>query len=126
MTLGAALAPDGNTQTQAANMKTAAVKWADTMRTGTISKNDTWLAYPLPVINLTKEQCDHIMAPILHYILPAIGVCCNFPRYMVFAPQKSLDKEYHIYTMQEIYSIKDMISHTFKNTTAGAMYRTST
>jgi hypothetical protein len=136
VTLGVALAPEGNTLKQATNMKIAAIKWADAMRTGPKSKNDAWLAfqstiwrtlaYPLPAINLTKEQCDHIMAPILHYILPAIGVCRNFPRSMVFTPNKFFGLGLpHLYTIQEISRLKDMMSHTFKNTTTGNLYRTS-
>ncbi len=31
---------------------------------------------------------DAKMQPILHYGLPALGICRNFPRKMVFAPHK--------------------------------------
>jgi hypothetical protein len=37
VTLGVALAPDGSMTQQTANMKSASIKWADAMRTGTIS-----------------------------------------------------------------------------------------
>jgi len=84
-TLGVDLAPDGNTIQQAKSMRAAAVKWADAMRTGKISPSDAWVAltstiwstlsYPLPSINLTKKQCEYIMAPIFNYALPALGIC---------------------------------------------------
>jgi hypothetical protein len=71
--------------------------WADNMRTGCIFKKDAWLAlhstiwrtlcYPLPALNLTKQQCDKLIMPLLTYFLPALGVCRNFPRDLVFAPK---------------------------------------
>jgi hypothetical protein len=89
VSLGVALCPTGDTKTQAANMLQAAIQWADAMKTGKISRPEVWLAitstiwktltYPLPALNLTKEQCEKIMAPILQYGLPNMGVCRNFP-----------------------------------------------
>jgi len=88
-TLGVFLAPDGNLDEQFKKMQSAAVKWADSLRMGSLSRNEAWvalqstilrtLAYPLPALRLTKEQCYSIMAPILRYCLPAMGICCNFP-----------------------------------------------
>jgi hypothetical protein len=79
-------------------MYEVACTWADGMRTGKISRSDAWTAidstiwrtliYPLPALNLTIQQCERIMQPILQYGLPALGVCRNFPRDIVFAPQK--------------------------------------
>jgi hypothetical protein len=75
-------------------MKKAAIKWADNLRTGSISKNEVWmalqstilqtLAYPLSALRLTKKDCEEIMAPILQYCLPALGVCRNFPWKLVY------------------------------------------
>jgi hypothetical protein len=88
-TLGVSLAPDGNNEQQFKKMLLAATKWADGLRTGTISKNDVWialqstilrtLAYPLAALRLSKSQCEAILGPILCYCLPAMGVCRNFP-----------------------------------------------
>jgi Reverse transcriptase (RNA-dependent DNA polymerase) len=135
-TLGVDLAPDGSTQQQAKKMIDIAIKWADAMRSGRISRSEAWLAinstiwktltYPLSAINLSKDQCERIMAPILNYGLPAIGVCRNFPRSMVFAPTKYMGLGLqHLYTIQEIERLKDMIQHTFRSTTTGQLYRTS-
>lgn len=73
-TLGVDLALDGNTGQQARKMKDTAIKWADAMRTGKISRDKAWLAisstiwhtltYPLPSLNLTKAQCEDIMAGV--------------------------------------------------------------
>lgn len=66
------------------------------------------------------------MSPILKYGLPAIGVCRNFPRSMVFAPVIYLGLGFqHLYTVQEIVSLKDIIQHTFRHTITGQLYRTS-
>ena len=57
-TLGVFLAPDGNLEAQAEKMGKAVKIWVDGLRTGRISKDETWLAlqstilrtlsYPLP------------------------------------------------------------------------------
>jgi hypothetical protein len=135
-TLGILLAPDGNTLQQQEKMKGLAIKWADCMRTGRISREDAWLAfystiwktlsYPLPALNLTREECDKIMAPILQYLLPAMGVCRNFPRALVYNSVKYMGIGIqHPYTIQEILRIKDMISHVHRCTITGKLYRTS-
>jgi len=74
-TLGVFLAPDGNHKAQIKKMFQAANNWADAKRSGLISRSDNrlslistiWrtLLYPLPALNLTREDCDQIMAPIL-------------------------------------------------------------
>jgi hypothetical protein len=135
-TLGVDLALDGNTLQQARKMIDTAQKWADNMRTGRISRDEAWLAitstiwrtlaYPLPSLNLTKPQCEDIMAPILRYGLPAMGICRTFPRKMVFAPTKYMGLGFtHLYTLQETARLKDIIHHSFKNTITGRLYRTS-
>jgi hypothetical protein len=104
------------------------IKWADNMHTGKISRDEAWLAitstiwrmltYRLPSLNLTKAQCEDIMAPVLLYGLPAMGVRRNFPRKMVFAPVKYMGLGFkHLYTLQEIARLK--------HTTTGRLYVTS-
>jgi hypothetical protein len=106
------------------------------MQTGKISPSETWLAitstiwktlsYPLPAINLSKRQCENIMAPVLQYGLPALGICRSFPRKLVFAPTKYMGLGLpHLYTIQEISRIKDILSHTYASTTTGYLYQTS-
>jgi len=135
-TLGVFLAPDGNNEQQFKKMLSAATKWADGLRTGTISKNDVWialqstilrtLAYPLAALRLSKSQCEAILAPILRYCLPAMGVCRNFSRRLVYATVDYMGLNiYHLYTLQEISRLKDIILHTFSDTLTGKLYRTS-
>jgi len=135
-TLGVYLAPDGNHQAQIKKMITAAQKWADAMRSGSISRLDVHLSlistiwrtllYPLPALNLSKEDCEKIMSPILHYCLPAMGFCRNFPKDIVFAPIKDMGVGIeHLYTLQEILWLKDIIFHTTYDTDTGVLYRIS-
>jgi hypothetical protein len=135
-TLGVDLALDSNTFQQACKMKELSQQWADKMQTGRISRDEVRLAisstiwrtliYPLPSFNLTKAQCEEIMAPILHYGLPAMGICRSFPRKIVFAPTKYMGLGFkHLYTIQEIARIKDIIHHSFQHTTTGHLYVTS-
>jgi len=37
------------------------------------------LSYPLPALNLTKEQCEKIMAPALDYAFSATGTVGTSP-----------------------------------------------
>jgi hypothetical protein len=100
-TLGVWIAPNGDTRVQCEKLVEKSRIWADHMRTGSIRKDEAWLAmqttiwrtfcYPLNAVNLTKAQCEAIMSPVLHYALPAMGVCRNFPRAMVFSPLKTQD-----------------------------------
>jgi hypothetical protein len=53
------------------------------------------LEYPLLALTLTERDCAHIMAPILMGGLPACGICCNFPRNVVFAPTKFMGLDLH-------------------------------
>jgi hypothetical protein len=117
-------------------MITAAQKWADAMRSGSISRLDVHLSlistiwrtllYPLPALNLSKEDCEKIMSPILHYCLPAMGFCRNFPKDIVFAPIKDMGVGIeHLYTLQEILWLKDIIFHTTYDTDTGVLYRIS-
>lgn len=88
-TLGVVLAPDGNTHSQTHSLIQMATQWVDNVWAGKITRDDVWLvvmstiwrtiAYPLPALNLTKQQCNAIIAPILANTLLALGVCRNFP-----------------------------------------------
>ncbi len=126
-TLGVYLAPDGNTMAQFDKLYNKVIKWADAMRTGHIPRQDVWLAYnstiwrtlcySLPAINLTRQQCDKLMTPLLTYVLPALGICRNFPRSMVFAPVQYMGIGIkHLYTVQEINHLKDILFHSRQNT----------
>jgi hypothetical protein len=66
------------------------------------------------------------MVPILNYALPAMGICRNFPRTLVFASmQQAGIGIQHIHTLQEIARLKDIIHHTTANTKTGQLYCTS-
>jgi hypothetical protein len=131
-TVGIHLALDGNIVQQAMKMKTLATNWADHMRTGKITRDEVWLAlsttimrtlsYPLPALNLAKKQCEDIMRPLLMHGLPAMGICR--PRDLVFAPALYMGIFFkHLYTLQEIARIKDIILHTHSSTTTtGELY----
>jgi hypothetical protein len=67
------------------------------------------------------------MSPILNYAHPAVGICRSFPRTLVFSPIKYLGLGIkHLYTSQEISRIKDILLHTYKDTTTGHLYRNTT
>jgi hypothetical protein len=135
-TLGIFLALDGNLEAQLQKMKNVAIKWTDNLRTGSLGRSDVWIAlqstilrtltYPLPALRLTKAQCESILAPILQYCLPAMRICRNFPRSLVFSTLDYMGLNIlHLYYIQEIARIKDVIFHTFNDTLTGRLYKTS-
>jgi len=135
-TLGVFLAPDGNLEAQAEKMGKAVKIWVDGLRTGRISKDETWLAlqstilrtlsYPLPATRFSKIQCEAIMAPLLRYCLPALGICRNFPRKLVYSTYDYMGLYIqHLHTLQEIARLKDIIFHTFNETLTGKLYLSS-
>ena len=135
-TLGVFLAPDGNYNDQIEKLTNLAVQWADGMRTGRISRDEAWLAvsttiwrslsYPLAAMRLSKDQWEVIMAPVLRYCLPAMGICRNLSRQLTFSNLSFFGLGFkHLFTMQEITRIKDIIQHTWENTLTGQLYRAS-
>lgn len=135
-TLGVWIAPDGNTNTQFQKLLDKALLWADQMRAGLIKKEESWIAltstiwrtlcYPLNALNLTVEQCERIMSPVINQVLPALGVCQHYPRNLVFSSTQFAGVGIkHIHTLQEIARLKDMLHHTTTNSTTGQLYRTS-
>jgi hypothetical protein len=108
----------------------------DGLRTGRLSKDDAWLAvqstilrtlyYPLPALRLSKAQCEAILAPLLMFCLPSLGMCRYFPRKLVFATFDYMGLNFlHLFTIQEIYRIKDIIFHTANDTLTGRLYTSS-
>jgi len=106
------------------------------MATGKLSRQEMWVAahstiwrtlsYPLPALNLTRQQWDDLLALLIRFLLPKLGVCRNFPRGLVFAPEKFFGLGLtHLFTMQEIARVKDIIYHTANETTTGDLYTAS-
>jgi hypothetical protein len=75
-----------------------ATQWKEHVRTGHLQRHEAWYAliatvmktieFPLIALTLTERQCIHIMDPILMSGLPACGICCYFPRDVIYAPTK--------------------------------------
>jgi hypothetical protein len=135
-TLGVYLAPDGILDAQIEKMSKSVMNWVDGLRTGRLSKDDAWLAvqstilrtlyYPLPALRLSKAQCEAILAPLLMFCLPSLGMCRYFPRKLVFATFDYMGLNFlHLFTIQEIYRIKDIIFHTANDTLTGRLYTLS-
>jgi hypothetical protein len=135
-TLGVFLAPDGNLEAQFDKMYEAVITRVDGLRTGKISRDEAWLAlqstilwtlyYPLPALHLSKAQCEAIYAPLLRYCLPSLGKCQNFPRKLVYSTFDYMGLNFlHLFTLQEITRLKDIVFHTFNGTLTGFLYTSS-
>ena len=79
-TLGVMQAMDGNNVAEIAHLLKKAVAFADSMRTGYLSKNDAWFAltatimktmeYPMATTTMDEKEWNSIMTPILLSGLP--------------------------------------------------------
>lgn len=125
---------DGNNADQVAHLHEKTLKFAEEMRTSTLSRTDVWFAlercmmmtieYCLPAVTLTAPEWKKVMAPIMRYVLPKAGIDSHFPRRLLFAP-----KEYqgiglmHPWHRQCITHISTLISESLKNTITGALIK---
>jgi mRNA-degrading endonuclease HigB of HigAB toxin-antitoxin module len=134
-TLGVFLAPDGNLEVQFDKMYTV-ITWVDGLQTGKISRVEAWLAlqstilrtlyYPLPALRLSKAQCEAIYAPLLQHCLPSLGMCRNFPKKLVYSTFDFMGLNFlHLFMLQEITRLKDIVFHTFSGTLTGFLYTSS-
>lgn len=111
-------------------------KWADNLRVGRISRPQAWLAltctiwktlvYPLPAMTLSKRQCEAIMRPAVQQGLRSAGIVSSMPRAIVFGPLKyqGLGLK-HLYTLQGIAHLKDLITRCHTPSITGALHRAS-
>jgi len=75
---------------------------------------------------LNDQECDYIMAAILQYCLPKLGVCCSLPRSLVFVSDDRLGLGIqHLFTLQEVVQLRDIVSHVYECTLTGQLNRTS-
>jgi hypothetical protein len=84
------------------------------------------LYYPLPALCLSKAQCKSIIAPLIRFCLPSLGICRNYPRKLVFSTFDYMGLNFlHLFTIQEIYCLKDIKFHTANDTLTGRLYLSS-
>jgi len=63
---------------------------------------------PSTGIEPAKRDCNFIMAPILEFALPSLGIRRNFLRSLVFAPKECFGLGIkHLYTIQEISRLQE-------------------
>jgi hypothetical protein len=89
-------AMDGNNRDEINYLRAKAESFADYMRTGFLSKNDSWYAlnatilktmeYPMATTTMTETEWNYIFAPILLASLPKAGLDRSFPRDILFGP----------------------------------------
>jgi len=132
-TLGIFIAPDGNRRRQVEKMITQGKEWVGNMKVGRLSRSEVWIAwqstiwrtlvYPLPALNLTQQECSAIMAPILQFLLPTLGICWSFPRAIIFVPKNFFGLGIlHLYTLQEAIWLCNIVKHTHQSSITGLLY----
>ena len=95
-TLGVMQAMDGNNVAEIAHLHKKAAAFADSMRTGYLSKNDAWFAltatimktmeYPMATTTMDEKEWNSIMTPILLSGLPRAGLDRKFPHAILYGP----------------------------------------
>ena len=135
-TLGVNQCPSGSMESQKHRMIAITTKWAAQMRAGIIKKHEMWISvtmmlwktleYPLHATTLTLQECEEIMAPAKREILHGLQICENFPLMLLFGPQSNLVLGLkHLYTLQGIMHIEDLIHQTSQGTLTGELYRST-
>jgi hypothetical protein len=98
-TLGVWQAMDRNNSAEIKVLRKKTDEFADSMRTGCLSKADAWYAlnssllpslqYPMIATTISEKSWEYIMVPILRVGLPRSGIARNFPRDILYG-RKSL------------------------------------
>ena len=133
-TLGVNQCPSGNMESQKQRMIAVTKTWAAQMKAGIIKKHEMWISvtmmlwktleYPLHATTLTLQECEEIMAPAKTEILHGLQICDRFPLALLFGPQSKLGLGLkHLYTLQGIMHLEDLIHQTSQGTLTGEMYR---
>ena len=117
-------------------MTAMTTKWAAQMKAGIIKKHEMWISvtmmlwktleYPLNATTLTLQECEEIMAPAKQQILHGLQICDKFPLVLLFGPKSRLGLGLpHLYTLQGIMHLEDLIHHTSQGTLTGDLYRST-
>jgi hypothetical protein len=108
-------------QVEADYLRMKTEQWAELLRTGHLSNQEAWVAlqttimktieYVLPATNMSKQQIDYIMQPVLQMGLSKSGICRNIARDVVYAPNKYLGFGIqHPYFLQGIRKIESIFN----------------
>ena len=128
--LGVFLAPNGADEKQKQEMITKTTALGDKIRTGNLTKNETWMAlnlvaikgieYPLPALALNEKDYEEIMRPLWKNYLPKMGMNRNFTRVIMFGPSSrqglGVRNPYYI---QGINRVVVCMEHAWKKTMTG-------
>ena len=136
ITLGVHCSPNGMMHHQVDRMTAQSKDWGDKITAGVLDRASVavalnmtiWktLGYPLSATLLSKNECEDIMRPALQAALPKMGFNRNMPRAVVFGPKAYQGLEIrHLFTVQGIAHLKDIISHQLQNDLTAALHRCS-
>ena len=132
--LGMMLRPDDIQANQFEFLLSKARKWRDSIWTRQIKPGDAWhcmnstimrtIEYPLVATNLSRRQCEQIMAPIFKFGLPKSKIQRNMPRALVYGSTRVQGLEvYHPHSTQLIEHLQAIMRHGCRNTPLGIKLR---
>ena len=102
------------------------MQFADSIQCGRISQADAVMAmkstiwksleFPMAITSLSKQEWDTIIRPILMEGLPKMSANRNFPRDIVFAPEKLQGFNFqHPFSLQVIKQVQLLFLHLEDN-----------
>ena len=132
--LGVWLAPNGDHSKQLEVMSLKVLQWTELLRVGHLSRNETWtalnsgilkaLAYPLPALTLSEDECQTLMVPLIEAAFPRCGISKKMARAVRYGPKSyggfGVD---NIFLSQGASKIQYIIEHLWKNTPTGRLIR---
>ena len=132
-TLGVMQCPSGNMEPTMKALKKKTSLWASQMKAGHLKKAEMWLSltstiwkslmYPLNATTLSKKQCEEIMAPVMTVGLNGLGINRYLPRTLVHGTTEKQGLELpHLYTLQGIAHLEDVMIHPYLESLTGKMY----
>jgi hypothetical protein len=135
-TLGIWQAVDGNNIKQIAQLWQKTEDFADSMRTGYLSKNDAWYAinttiintfeYPMTATTIRKKEWESIMVPLLKAGLPRAGISSKFPRDILYGPTTVQGfGVFHPWYHQQLKHLIVLLEHTEHHSMTGQFLTTS-
>ncbi len=134
--LGIMSRPDGKMKEQRKHLRAKGEVWAANMNAKKIRMDDAWyclsssitktINYPLVHTTFTREDCKHIMAPVLQAGLHAIHVQRKLPRALVYGPIKyqGIGIE-DPWTLQLIEHLQCILRHGTRPTPNGQFIRSN-
>ena len=130
--VGVWVSPDGKCNRQMEKLLQKTITFSEKLKTSFIDRNLLWMGvrnilwltirYSLPATSFSVKQCEEIIRPIKHFVLPKLGLSKKFPHAILYSPLKYGGRNFpNIYWEQGILHIDTLLSHASALTITGKL-----